>query len=162
MDIHLSIGGHMKNLLKLLLSFLKVGFIGFGGGSALIPIIEDEVVTKKKLLKEVDYYNHVIVANITPGTLPVKLAAAAGRRISGIPGMIGSALMVSLPGVFITVFLVSIISQLNDNVLSQIEYASVGISVFIILLLVNYINKVIDGCRQSGTAIAGIIIMLLV
>lgn len=162
MDIHLSIGGHMKNLLKLLLSFLKVGFIGFGGGSALIPIIEDEVVTKKKLLKEEDYYNHVIVANITPGTLPVKLAAAAGRRISGIPGMIGSALMVSLPGVFITVFLVSIISQLNDNVLSQIEYASVGISVFIILLLVNYINKVIDGCRQSGTAIAGIIIMLLV
>lgn len=152
----------MKNLTKLLLSFLKVGFIGFGGGSALIPIIEEEIVTKKQLLKEEDYYNHVIVSNITPGTLPVKLAAAAGRQISGIPGMIGSALMVSLPGVFITVFLVSILSQLNDNVLSQIEYASVGISVFIILLLVNYIQKVLAGCRQSNTALAGVIIMLLV
>jgi len=152
----------MKNLMILLSSFLKVGFIGFGGGSALIPVIEKEVVTDKQLLSEEDYNNYVIVSNITPGTLPVKLAAAVGRKVSGLTGMLGAALMVSLPGVAITVFLVSIISQLNENVLLQIEYASVGISVFIIFLLVHYIKKVMNGCKQAGTSHAGWIIMLTV
>lgn len=150
----------MKKFLSLLLSFLKVGFIGFGGGSALIPVIEDEVITKKKLLKEEDYNDYVIVSNITPGTLPVKLAAATGKKVSGLPGMLGAAIMASLPGVGITVFLVSILSQLNENVVTQIKYASVGISVFIILLLINYITKVLSGCRQTKTLTAGWIIML--
>lgn len=151
----------MKRYLSLLLSFLKVGFIGFGGGSALIPVIEDEIVTKKKLLKEEDYNDHVIVSNITPGTLPVKLAAAAGKKISGLPGMLGATVMVSLPGVGITVLLVSIISQLDETVINQIKFASVGISVFIIMLLVNYISKVLKGCSQTGTLTAGWVIMLL-
>lgn len=73
----------MKKYFSLLLSFLKIGLIGFGGGSALIPIIEEEIVTRKKMLKEEDYNDHVIVSNITPGTLPVKLAAAAGKEICG-------------------------------------------------------------------------------
>ncbi|MDF2510748.1 MAG: hypothetical protein K0S04_614 [Herbinix sp.] len=152
----------MKKLISLLLSFLKIGFIGFGGGSALIPIVEEEVVANKKLLKENDYNDHVIVANITPGTLPVKLAAAAGRKVSGIPGMIGAAIMVSLPGVAITVVMISIMSQLNDHVLEQIKYASIGISIFIILLLVNYINKVFKGCKESNILSPSWMIMLLV
>ncbi len=151
----------MNKFLSLLLSFLKIGFIGFGGGSALIPIIEEEIVAKKKLLKEEDYNGYVIVSNITPGTLPVKLAAAAGKKIFGLPGMLGAAIMVSLPGVGITVFLVSILSQLNEGVVTQIKFASVGISVFIIMLLVNYIKKVLKGCRQTKTLGAGWIIMLM-
>ncbi len=151
----------MNKFLSLLLSFLKIGFIGFGGGSALIPIIEEEIVTKKKLLKEEDYNDYVIVSNITPGTLPVKLAAAAGRKISGLPGMIGAATMVSLPGVGITVFLVSILSQLDENVVTQIKFASVGISVFIIMLLINYIDKVLKGCKRTNTLGAAWIIMLV-
>ncbi len=151
----------MKKFISLLLSFFKIGLIGFGGGSALIPIIEDEIVTKKKLLKEEDYNDYVIVSNITPGTLPVKLAAAAGRKISGLYGMLGATIMVSLPGVGITVFLVSILSQLNENVLTQIKFASVGIAVFIIMLLVNYINKVLTGCKQTKTLTVAWIIMLV-
>ncbi len=151
----------MNKFFSLLLSFLKIGLIGFGGGSALIPIIEDEIVTKKKLLKEEDYNDYVITSNITPGTLPVKLAAAAGKKISGLPGMVGAAIMVSLPGVGITVFLVSILSQLGGNVVTQIKFASVGISVFIIMLLINYINKVLTTCKQTKTLGAGWIIMLM-
>jgi len=151
----------MKKLFSLLSSFLKIGLIGFGGGSALIPIIEDEIVTKKKLLKEEDYNDHVIVSNITPGTLPVKLAAAAGRNIFGMPGMLGATIMMSLPGVGFTVLLVSLLSQLGGNVITQIKFASVGISVFIIMLLVNYIGKVLKGCRQTNSLTVGLIIMLL-
>ncbi len=151
----------MNKFLSLLLSFLKIGFIGFGGGSALIPIIEEEIVGKKKLLTEEDYNNYVIVSNITPGTLPVKLAAAAGKKICGLPGMLGAAIMVSLPGVAITVFFISILSQLGESVVTQIKFASVGISVFIILLLVNYITKVLNNCKQTKILGGGISIMLI-
>ncbi len=151
----------MNKFFSLLLSFLKIGLIGFGGGSALIPIIEEEIVTKKKLLKEEDYNDYVITSNITPGTLPVKLAAATGKKVFGLPGMVGAAIMVSLPGVGITVFLVSILSQLGGNVVTQIKFASVGISVFIIMLLINYINKVLTSCKQTKTLGAGWIIMLM-
>ncbi len=151
----------MNKFFSLLLSFLKIGFIGFGGGSALIPIIEEEIVAKKKLLKEEDYNDYVIVSNITPGTLPVKLAAATGRKICGLPGMLGAAIMVSLPGVGITVLLISILSQLGGNVLTQIRFASIGITVFIILLLVNYISKVLKNCKKTKNLGAGWIIMLM-
>ena len=151
----------MNNFFSLLLSFLKIGFIGFGGGSALIPIIEEEIVVKKKLLKEEDYNDFVIVSNITSGTLPVKLAAAAGKKIFGLPGMLGAALMVSLPGVLITVFLVSILSQLDENVVTQIKFASVGISVFIIMILINYIKKVLNGCKETNNFIGGFIVVLM-
>lgn len=151
----------MKRYYSLLRSFLKIGLFGFGGGSALIPIIENEIVTKEKLLKEEDYNDHVIIANITPGTLPIKLVAAAGRKISGMPGMLGATIMMSLPGVGITILLVSLLSQLGDNVVTQIKFASVGISVFIIMLLVNYIGKVLNGCKQTTSLLAGWIIMLL-
>ena len=150
----------MKKLLKLIQSFLKVGIIGFGGGSALIPIIEKEVVEDKKLLPEAEYKNHVIVANITPGTLPVKLAAAAGLSISGIPGMLLSALAIAVPGTLLTVILVSVLSGLEGSVLLQIEYLAVGIAVFIIFLLVMYIRKVMKGCREEGTFRSSVLIML--
>jgi chromate transporter len=151
----------MNRFFSLLLSFLKIGFIGFGGGSALIPIIEEEIVAKKKLLKEEDYNDYVIVSNITPGTLPVKLAAATGKKICGLSGMLGAAIMVSLPGVGITVFLVSILSQLNESVVTLIKDASIGISMFIIMLLINYINKVLKGCKQMKTLGVSWIIMLM-
>jgi chromate transporter len=151
----------MNKFFSLLLSFLKIGLIGFGGGSALIPIIEEEIVAKKKLLKEEDYNDYVIVSNITPGTLPVKLAAASGKKISGRAGMLGAAIMVSLPGVAITVFLISILSQQGEGVVTQIKFASVGISVFIITLLINYINKVLKSCKEINAFGVGWIIMLI-
>lgn len=151
----------MKQFLSLMLSFLKIGIIGFGGGSALVPIIEEEIINKKKFLTEEEYNTFVIVSNITPGTLPVKLASAIGRSVYGFTGMLGAALMVSLPGVGIAVFLMSILSQLNDSVLNLIKHASVGISVFIILLLVKYIKKVLSNCKRENTLTGGWVVLIL-
>lgn len=66
-----------------LLSMLKVGLIGFGGGSALIPLVDDELVRRRKVLDERTFTRHTVVASITPGALPVKLAGLAGLHTSG-------------------------------------------------------------------------------
>ena len=68
-----------KKELGLFASMLKIGFIGFGGGSALIPVIEKEVVEEQKLVSKKEYDKDVIVASITPGALPVEIATGLGK-----------------------------------------------------------------------------------
>ena len=60
---------------ELLFTMFKIGCIGFGGGTALVPVIESEVVYEKKLIDKDEYTKDVVVANITPGALPVEVAA---------------------------------------------------------------------------------------
>ena len=76
---------------SLFFSFLKIGFIGFGGGSALIPVVERELVSEKKEMDPETYTRHTIVANITPGALPVKLGATCGHELGGIGGSLISS-----------------------------------------------------------------------
>ena len=63
---------------QLIGSMLRVGTIGFGGGSALIPVIEKEIVHRRGLLDDPTFTAHTVIANITPGALPVKLGAYKG------------------------------------------------------------------------------------
>jgi chromate transporter len=147
------------SLAKIINSFLKVGTIGFGGGSALIPVIEKEVVSEKGWISEEKYIEHTVAANITPGALPVKLGASTGQELRGSVGAFAGGIATALPGVFFTVLLVSIISLLGNEFLHYVEYASVGISIFIVLLLVMYVNKVMTMCKSNGILKKSILIM---
>lgn len=89
-----------NSLISIFLSFMKIGIIGFGGGSALIPVVEKELVQDKKAMGEQDYLKHTVVANITPGALPVKLGATCGFQMKGVRGSLAGAYGVALPGVF--------------------------------------------------------------
>lgn len=72
------------NMKELLFTMFKIGCIGFGGGTALVPVIESEVVYEKKLIDKDEYTKDVVVANITPGALPVEVAAGVGRKVCGV------------------------------------------------------------------------------
>ena len=82
----------MKSLLSIM---LRIGTFGFGGGTALIPVIEEEVTKNNKLINDDEFNKDVIIANITPGALPVEIASGIGRKIRGIRGMLLSALMMA-------------------------------------------------------------------
>lgn len=96
---------------ELLFTMFKIGCIGFGGGTALVPVIESEVVYEKKLIDKDEYTKDVVVANITPGALPVEVAAGVGRKVCGIPGMLLSAVLMGLPGTFLTVLILMLINS---------------------------------------------------
>ena len=137
-------------------SFFKIGIIGFGGGSALIPVVEAEVVHTNPYVSNESYTGHTIISNITPGALPVKLGMLCGYDMAGMKGMLTGAFAVTLPGVLVMILLLSLISVLGDEVLTQIEFASVGIGIFIIFLLFEYIHKVMGQAKKEtffGTAI---------
>ena len=122
----------MRKFISMTATMLKIGFIGFGGGSALIPVIEEEVVEKDKIVSEEEFNDDVMIASITPGALPVEVATGIGRQSSGLKGMAAAATAMALPGALLTVLLQAVISSAGSMVKSQINYLSVGISAFII------------------------------
>lgn len=62
-------------------TMLKIGCIGFGGGSALIPVMEEELVEKKSYISEEDFSGSMMIASITPGALPVEIATGIGYNV---------------------------------------------------------------------------------
>lgn len=137
-----------KQMWTFIFSMCKIGCIGFGGGSALIPVIEREVVGKQGE-KQADYDKTVIVASITPGALPVEIAASTGRKY-GIMGMIGCACAMAFPGALLTVLLLSILSGLSDVLLKQITWASILVTPLIMAFLLLYIWKVLTEARAES------------
>lgn len=81
----------MNQLIKFLLSMFKIGCIGFGGGSALIPVMEREFIGDGKLDTKENFDKDILIASLTPGALPVELAASLGWRNFGAKGKIGRA-----------------------------------------------------------------------
>lgn len=148
-------------LLKTIASFFKIGCISFGGGTAVTPVVEDEIVDRNRYLKKELFVEHTIISNITPGALPVKLGALAGFEMSGIAGMAAGAITVALPGVAATILFLAMLSSLGREAVHQIELASVGISIFIINLLLEYIAKVQKDSSSSGFGRPGLLLMIL-
>jgi chromate transporter len=84
-----------QSVWKFLAGMLKVGVVGFGGDSALIPVIAKEVVAPGKLSRE-QFAQDTVIANITPGALQVKRATLAGTRLWN--PVVAGAVSVALPG----------------------------------------------------------------
>ena len=124
-----------KKFRRFLQSMFYIGCIGFGGGSALIPIIEQEIAEKQGLDAKQNIDKDVVVASITPGALPVEIAASIGRRGFGRQGMIAGAVMMALPGTVLTVLLVTILSVFQEQILNVVQMVSVVVSAFIIYML---------------------------
>ncbi|MAP62655.1 MAG: hypothetical protein CMH34_02695, partial [Microbacterium sp.] len=121
---------------------LKVGVIGFGGGSALIPVMEKELVGAGRL-DEDEFVKDTVIVNITPGALPPKLATLSGLQLNGSAAALAGALAVALPGTVATVALLALFTALGPGAVSVIEAASLGISAFILYLLAHYVVKVL-------------------
>lgn len=150
------------NLTDLLFSMFKIGCIGFGGGNALIPIMEKEFVTSKKQLSAAEFNKYVVMANLTPGALPIEMAGSLGYHIGGISGMLLAATGMALPGIFATVLIVSLLSQFSGVLLQQVEYISVGIGAFIIYLLIQYNKNMLDGFKLKSMKIKRLCIVCLI
>lgn len=145
-----------------MLSMLRVGLIGFGGGNALIPLIESEAVDHYALITKEEYEEDVLVASITPGALPVEIAGGIGRRCAGTKGLLLGSFALALPGVVLTLLLSSVITLASDEVLMQIRFLAVGVTAFIACLLTQYIIAVGKQGKETGIARGNLTVTLLV
>ena len=125
----------LKDLFKLFLTFFKIGLFTFGGGYAMIAILQSELVEKKKWIKEEDFYNVLSIAESTPGPIAINMATFLGYKKTGVLGSIFATLGVVLPS-FIIIFL---ISQFFDAFLkfTLVQYAFKGIQACVGFLILN-------------------------
>lgn len=149
---------------SLLFSMFKIGLIGFGGGTALIPVIEEEVVYEQGLVSKKDYDENVVSACVTPGALPVEVAAGIGQKTYGLKGMISAAVLMALPGALLTVVILSLLSNSSLNTLNAIQYISIGLGGFISSLLAGYSIKTVKeaGRRDKKDLVISLIILAAV
>lgn len=152
----------MGEIKKLFFSMFKVGLIGFGGGNALIPILEQTAVDEEKMVTEEAYEEDVIVASITPGALPVEIAGGIGRRFIGTKGLLIGSMAMALPGVILTVLMSCVITSLNAAVLLQIRYVAVGVTAFICCLLTEYIVTTDNYYKEGKLPKFGVVVSVLV
>ena len=91
----------MKILFELLFIFMKIGMFTFGGGYAMISVIEDECVERKQWITQEEMMRVTVIAESTPGPIAINCATYIGYRRAGIPGAIFATLGVVLPSFFV-------------------------------------------------------------
>ena len=94
-------------LLTLFLTFAKIGLVTFGGGYAMIAVIEHVCVTEKQWITLEDLRNITVIAESTPGPVAINCATFVGYRQKGIAGAVAATVGVVLPS-FVIIFLISL------------------------------------------------------
>ena len=101
---------------KLFLTFLKIGGFTIGGGMAMVPIMEADIVTKNKWLTKEEFLDILAVSQATPGLLAVDMASHIGYKIRGMKGAISASLGTILPSLVIILLIAFFFSTFKDNV----------------------------------------------
>ncbi len=101
-------------LIILFLEFFKIGLFTFGGGYAMIPLVE-ETVLKHNWLKESEFYNLIGVCESTPGPVAINMATYVGSNQAGLLGSIVATLGVVLPSFIIILIIASVMKNLTKN-----------------------------------------------
>ena len=100
--------------LLLFFEFFKIGLFTFGGGFAMIPLVE-EVVLKHNWLSENAFYNFIGVCESTPGPIAINMATYIGAEQGGLLGSIVATLGVVLPSFIIILIIASVLKKFTDN-----------------------------------------------
>jgi len=141
----------MKKIFELFLTFFKIGLFTFGGGYAMLAIIENNCVEEKKWITHDEMMNVTVIAESTPGPISINCATYVGYRYAGIWGAIAATLGVVLPSFIIIYF----ISMFLDNFLEikLIANAFAGIQVAVGILIVNAAINMIKKMKRTPFSI---------
>lgn len=129
----------MKKYLELLVSFFKVGIMTFGGGYAMLPMLQREIVENKGWATDEELTDYFAIGQCTPGVIAVNTATFIGNKVSGILGGIVATLAVVLPSLIIISLLAGVIEAFSHVI--WVQYAFGGIRVCVCVLILNAVVK---------------------
>ena len=137
----------MNILLDLFLTFAKVGLFTFGGGYAMISLIENSCVEKKGWFTHDEMMNVTVIAESTPGPIAINCATFVGYKQKGMIGAIAATIGMVLPS-FCIIFL---ISMLLDNFLeiAWIAHAFMGVKIAVGILILDAAIKMIRKMQKK-------------
>ena len=129
----------MKELLDLFLTFAKVGVMTFGGGYAMLPILQREVVENKGWATEEELMDYFAIGQCTPGVIAVNTATFIGQKLKGFWGAVFATVGVVFPSLVIISLLAGVIEAFSHIV--WVQHAFGGIRVCVCVLITNAVVK---------------------
>ena len=154
----------MNILLDLFLTFAKIGVFTFGGGYAMISVIEDNCVERKKWITHDDMMNMTVIAESTPGPIAINCATFTGYKKAGVMGAFVATLGMAIPS-FVIIYL---ISMFMDNFLELTIVANafkgikVGVGILILDVGITMMKKMQKKNLQVIIMICACIVMLCI
>ena len=128
-----------KLLAQLFLTFAKVGVMTFGGGMAMLPILQREVVEDKGWATDEELVDYFAIGQCTPGIIAVNTATFIGQKQAGIIGGIVATLGIVFPSLVIITALAGVINSFSH--LAWVQHAFAGIRVCVCVLIFNAVVK---------------------
>lgn len=147
----------MKLLLKLFLAFARVGVMTFGGGYAMIPILEREIVDRHGWASSEELMDYYAVGQCTPGIIAVNTATFVGYSVAGVPGGIAATLGVVFPSLVIITVIAGILTSFSDLPAVRSAFAAIRVCVCVLIF-----NAVIKLWKKAVTDKAAAVLFLLV
>lgn len=129
----------MNKLADLFFTFARIGGLTFGGGYAMLPILQKEVVEKRGWASEEELMDYYAIGQCTPGIIAVNTATFVGQRTAGTPGGIIATLGVVFPSLIIISIIAAFIQNFSD--LAVVQNAFAGIRVCVVVLIFNAVIK---------------------
>lgn len=147
-------------LLKMFLTFFKIGAFTFGGGFAMIPIIQEEVVNKQGWIKDEEFIDTISVAQSSPGPIAVNSSIYVGYKIKGITGALVATLGTVLPS-FITILIIAkSFTYFRDN--DSFEKIFSGIRPTVVALIFSALYRLVYKSYLGYRALAAALIIALI
>ena len=131
----------MKILLEMFLTFAKVGVMTFGGGYAMLPILQREIVDNKGWATEEELMDYFAIGQCTPGVIAVNTATFIGHKNKGVLGGIFATLGVVFPSIIIITLLAGVIDAFSH--IEWVQHAFGGIRVCVCVLILNAVVKLL-------------------
>lgn len=146
----------MMALINLFLTFLKIGMFGFGGGYAMIPFIEREVVINNSWITDVEFLDIMGISQMTPGPVAINTATFVGFRVDGVVGALVATFGVVIFSFIAVVFISKSMDKFKDN--KYLNGVFTGLKPVLIALI---ISAFVSLAKDSYTDIRSIIISVI-
>ena len=144
-------------LLKLFVAFFKIGAFSFGGGYAMIPFIQKEIITNNSWLTVSDFMDIIGISQMTPGPVSINSATFVGFKVSGILGSIAATIGIVLTSFILVTICSKTLEKFKDS--NLVKSALLGMRPILIALI---LQAFFDLAKESYIDIKSIIVTLII
>ena len=144
-------------LLQLFTTFFKIGLFTFGGGYAMIPLIQREVIEKHKWISDKDFLDMLVLAQSSPGPIAVNTAVFVGYKMRGVVGAIATTLGTVLPSFIVILLLALFFAEVRDN--RFVDAAFRAMRPAVVALIVAPLMGLVKGMKWYLAALAAAVAM---
>ena len=149
----------LKTLLKLFLVYMKIGLFTFGGGYAMIALIEDEIVSKRGWITKEELADIVVIAESTPGPIAINCSTYVGYKIAGVIGSAVATVAVVIPS-FVIIYLISLFIN-AFLAIELVKYAFAGINCAVGLIIIRTGVKMLKSFKKTALSISCFVIAVV-